>query len=108
MIEPQREELMERLIREWGYPASGARLVADRISRLDTAVLEAFRQWWSSGNLPELTVAGYTVVRLMHEHGMNPIAALLTLDWLKREPAQALASLRSGHDQVVGQPGIRR
>jgi hypothetical protein len=107
MMKPQREELVERLTREWGYPASGAHVVADRMSRLEPAVLEAFRQWWSSGNLPELTMAGYTVAQLMQEHGLNPMAAFLTLDWLKREPGPARASLRRGHDLVVGPSGRR-
>ncbi len=31
---------------------------------------------------------------------MKPPAALLTLDWLLREPDKAVASLRKGHDWV--------
>jgi hypothetical protein len=31
---------------------------------------------------------------------MSPIAAFLTLDWLSREPGQALKSLENGRDRA--------
>ena len=43
--------------------------------------------------MPKLSIAGYTLQRLIDEHGMLPVAAFLTLDWLLRDPARATASL---------------
>ena len=48
----------------------------------------------------DIEVEGFTVKRLQDEHGMNLVASVLTLDYLKREPDQALKSLRKGHDFV--------
>lgn len=62
-----------------------ARSIAERLLRASPAVQAAFLAWESAGTPPELCVAGYTVERLMREHGMKPMAALLTLDWLARE-----------------------
>ena len=88
------------LVHEFDYPEAGARLVAERLARADPRVWKAFRIWWDTGMLPELSIAGQTVQTLMTAHGMNPIAALLKLDWLVREPGQALMSLAREHDRV--------
>ncbi len=93
--------LVPRLMDEFGYPAAGARLVAEDLARSAAEVQDAFCAWWNTGVIPELEVMGYTVHRLIQEHGMQPVAALLTLDWLTREPERALASLRKGHDRVM-------
>lgn len=96
-----REELTSRLAKEYGYPPDGARLIAKRLTVSAPSVQEAFRTWSISGAIPDLAVDGYTVPLLMEQHGMNPIAALLTLDWLLREPDRASDSLRKGHDRVI-------
>lgn len=46
----------------------------------------------------EIILLGYSVEILKKDHGMNEIAAYLTLDWIIREPEEALQSLKKGHD----------
>jgi hypothetical protein len=92
--------LEERLTRDFGYPPNGARAVASRLTAMTGPVDEAFRSWWATGVTPEIEIEGFTVDRLREEHGMNEIAALLTLDWLNRDPIAAAASLHKGHDVV--------
>ncbi len=41
----------------------------------------------------------------MELHKMNPIAAFLTLDWLIREPEQAIESLKHGYDFIKTDTG---
>ncbi len=94
--------LIPRLTSEYGYPQKGAQLVADKLVACSPSIVQAFERWWASGNLPDdFQVEGYSPQSLFNEHGMNPIAAFLTLDWLGREPEKALASLRKGHDRVT-------
>ena len=90
--------LIPRLTSEFGYPPQGAQLVATKIAAFTPDIRESFATWWTTGNLPETEVAGYTLTKLMNEHSMKPIAAFLTLDWLAREPDKALSSLKKGHD----------
>lgn len=99
---PAKTELTKRLTNELGYPPSGAPLMADKIERLRPELHEAFGLWWSTGELPRVEVEGYTVARLVKEHNLNPLAALLTLDWLLREPEVAKAAIDRGHDRVRG------
>jgi hypothetical protein len=94
------DSLVKRLQDDFHYPASGARLVAEKIVMLSPEIKDAFITWWHEGTLPVLEVAGYTLHTLMEEHGMNPIAAFLTLDWLVRDPQSARASLEKGHDYI--------
>jgi len=97
------QSLIPRLVAEFGYPQAGAQLVADKLADASPDIQDAFMRWWTTGRLPDpenLEIEGYTVQRLMEEHGMKPVAAFLTLDWLRREPEKARASLKKGHDWV--------
>ncbi len=87
-----------RLMEELSYPPAGATLIIAKLRGAAPLIQEAFWQWWEDGILPDLTVAGITFQTLVTDHGMNPIAALLTIDWLIRDPNAALRSLKKGHD----------
>jgi len=95
-----KSSLVARLMAEHGYPARGAELIAEQVLVATPAVRQAFAHWWETGDLPELSVEGYTAQRLIAEHGMNPVAAILTLDWIARDPTNAMAAVRRGHDRV--------
>lgn len=95
-----RNDVIARLIDEYNYPTKGAQLVATKLEALTIEVRPYFERWWAGGPIPNLQIERYTVRRLMEEHGMNPIAGFLTLDWLVREPEMALASLKKGHDKI--------
>ena len=91
-----------RLKSELGYTQAGAQLVLHDLEESDPRIQSAFHEWLRSGALPAIVAEGYDVPRLMREHSMNIIAALLTLDWLLREPQRAISSLRKGHDRLTG------
>ncbi len=97
----KKEELLIRLTEEFKYPKPSVELVADKILNLQPSLQTEFQQWWRTGDVPTIEIEGYTTAELMSKHGMNPIAALLTLDWLIREPEKAKASLKRGHDQII-------
>ena len=95
------ENLLPRLRNEFNYPENGARILASKLINCNSIIQSAFSIWWEKGIIPsELEIEGYSIERLINEHGMKPIAAFLTLDWLLREPQKARQSLQKGHDQV--------
>jgi hypothetical protein len=96
------EELIERLKSDLGYSNQGAELVANKLNNLVPEIRSAFEYWWKTGEFSEITIEGYSLEVLMTQHRMNATAAFLTLDWLVREPDQAKASLRRGHDFIDG------
>ncbi len=100
MIEMTRESLTTYLMREWSYSPAGANSAADKLLHLEPELKQAFERWLQSGELPQIQIETYTVTRLMTEFGYNPVAAILALDWLSREPEIAKASLARGFDRV--------
>ena len=92
--------LIPLLVSKHGYPEHGAKLIAEKLATSSPDIQAAFLEWWNTGELRAPEYEGYTAQRLMEEHHMKPIAALLTLDWLRREPENALKSLSKGHDSI--------
>lgn len=95
-----KEILTSWLIREYKYPPTGAVMVAEELLNCAPDLCAAFDDWLNSCELPTIEVEGYSVNKLMTEHSMTPVAAFLTLDYLRREPDRAKSSLRKGHDHV--------
>jgi hypothetical protein len=97
----QPEELMPRLVAEFGYPEKNAEKVVQKLQACTPVVQEAFEKWWRGEGLdPQLAVKGYTLKRLIEEYGFGPIAAFLDMDWLVREPEQAAQALSEGYDLI--------
>jgi len=95
-----KDEIVKKMVTEYGYPEQGAEMVAEKLLSCAPEIQEAFAKWWYEGDFDNLKIEGYTVQELMRGYGMNPFAAFLTLDWLKREPARAKAALSKGYDKV--------
>ncbi len=100
MSKLSQDEIVQRLVREFGYAEWHAVRVADDIAGFTPAVAEAFSRWWRTGELPALEVEGYTAARLVAEWHLQPVAIFLALDWLVRDPKRAVAALQRGYDRV--------
>lgn len=70
------------------------------IEKADESVRSKLEEYLTTGKEPEMTIEGYSYSSLKKDHGMNPIAALLTLNFLIKQPEKAKESLRKGHDHV--------
>jgi hypothetical protein len=93
-------DLMPRLISEMGYPPYAADGAARSLVDADPRIQEAFYRWWTTGEVTEMEVCGYTLERLARDYKLNPVAGFLTLNWLLKEPEAALALLARGFDTV--------
>lgn len=82
------------------YPENKVNLLVPSLEKMSPAIKKALESFLLTGNNLELNLLGYSVEKLTREHGMNEIAAYLTLDWIVREPDKAIESLRKGHDFV--------
>lgn len=100
-IIPRLDEIIARLVAEFGYTEKNAESVAHDLRACTPIVQEAFEKWWRGEGLdPHLEVKGYTLKRLVEEYGFGPIAALLDMDWLIREPEKASQALSEGFDII--------
>lgn len=78
----RRVELMNWLREEHGLEAAHAGAVATRLLSTAPSVRGAFLRWWLTGHVEDLEVEGFSLRRLVHEKGMSPIGAMLTLSLL--------------------------
>ncbi len=94
------EEIVPRLVAEFGYSLSHAERIAHDLSVAQPRTKAAFWHWWNTGLDLPLEIEGYTKARLMSEWSTNPIAAFLNLDYLERDPDEAKAALEEGYDTI--------
>lgn len=91
---------MERLIKtliERDYPEKIAIKTAENLSRMVPELRESLAEWVETERCPDIEEAGYSTSGLMTRFkGMTYPAALLTIDWLKRDPKKAAEVIESG------------
>lgn len=90
---------MENIITliENGYSEKEAKIVAEKLSLLTGAFKEAATVWLNTTEETEISSHGYSTKSLMKRHPkMTYPAALLTIDWLEREPEKAKSAIEKG------------
>lgn len=102
MIILERQEIRAKILEIYPgvYLEDHIERVVDGIVSYDAEVRDRFEKFLETGDVPDFSVEGYSVEKLMGEHGFNGVAAFQTLDWLKREPEKAKESLSKGRDQI--------
>jgi len=90
-----REELAEYLVRKWDYVPAQAPETADELLKLDPAIRHAFELWLDNGEFPEAPVyVGLSPKSLNKLVSLKPPAIFLLLDWIRREPAEAMQAVQ--------------
>lgn len=87
-------ELIQILTQQWEYPPGQAPAVALKLHCLPDELQRSFADWLQSGILPETPVySEFTPARLFQDYVLKPPACFLMLDWLRRNPNEALSAL---------------
>lgn len=71
-----------------------------RIMKLDAEIYAAFKQWFLGKQIPDIEINGVSYHELTEDEGMMPVRAFLMLDWIKREPAEAMRYMASGRQRM--------
>ena len=91
------EELVYKTLLERGYDEKTARMVLPDLLDLSEPLKNLLKAWLENEKQQsDYAVAGFTVSEMQNERGMNYPAALLTIDWLIKEPENAKRSLTKG------------
>ncbi len=88
------EYIKNKLIKQ-GYDNKPASLVAAEIVNV-APQLQSLVDNWLNGVESDYSSHGYSIKELMKSRRMTYPAALLTIDWVIKEPANAIASLKRG------------
>ena len=71
--------------------------IISKLDTLDSTLVPVLKCWIKDidySNSDEYS--GYSVASLQQDYGMNFIAALLTIDWIIKDPQQAIPALQDG------------
>ena len=90
-----RNKIYEILI-ENGYSENSANLVLNELAQLSAPLNECLVEWIETGNCKDYAVDGFSIFDFQKNRKMKYPAALLTMDWLIKEPEQAKESLKRG------------
>ena len=88
------QALRKRMLEEFAYKESLVDATLKKIFAMDARILEAFETWLNTGVFPEQPVYQGVSPRLLNEtYRMKPPAIFMLLDWIHRDPRQALQAL---------------
>ena len=91
------ENIRELLMSHFGYSEQDACVLCNDLEQLDQALVPVLTKWIKDSDCSDsMEYSGYSINSLCAEYGMNFIAALLTLDWIIKEPEPAIPAIKSG------------
>lgn len=94
MTEP--EKVKQLIIDRQGSTEDIADRVLKKLDGLQPQLKPIFEKWIDDPNVRDETdYYGYSLDWLMDDYGLNFTGALLTLDWLLRDPETAVEALRT-------------
>jgi hypothetical protein len=101
-----REDLIIGIMERQGASRNQALGRAEKIAVLSAELRDSFAAYWATGELKcNVTREGYSLDDLLTgKKGapkMTPIGAYLLMDWIIKEPTDAVSSLRQGYDKVT-------
>ena len=91
------KEKIYRTLKERGYSEHSAKMLLPDLMCLSVPLDRMLQAWLNNEReQPDYSCNGYSIHGLQRERGMKYLAALLTMDWLIKEPEKAKRSLAKG------------
>lgn len=89
------QEVIKMILIDRGYSEKNAILASKELQNLAEPLMPLLERWLADvDDKGDYEIAGYSICQLQKERRMKYPAALLTIDWLIKEPDAALESLR--------------
>lgn len=91
------KDYIYNVLLERGYNEKYAQLVATELMTLNKPLDVYLEKWMrNESDISDYDAHGHSIKQLMEERNMTYPAALLTMDWIMKEPDAAVASLKRG------------
>ena len=84
------------ILQERGYSEKHSVKVATDLQNIDDRLKILLKQWLASEEENDCHVEGFSILDLKHKFDMTYPAALLTMDWLIKDPENAIRSINRG------------
>lgn len=91
----KKQEIFDRLCAK-GFDEQSSEILAENLATMSPRLQERLDTWLKTGEESDFESHGMSIQRLMEENDMQYQAALLTMDWILKEPDQALQALDRG------------
>ena len=91
------ENVKEIILSRFGCSEQDAVHIVSMLENMDKSLVTMLENWVANSNYSSTEeYAGYSVDSLQRDYGMNFVAALLTIDWIIKDPKQAIPALEGG------------
>lgn len=87
---------IQDILIERGCPEKQAILVASNLQTLDPTLKDGLQSWLADQTEKDYFIEGFLLSELKQKFDMTYPAALLTMDWLIKEPELAKKSIQRG------------
>ena len=81
---------------EKGFPKKDADILAENLAMIDISLKPLLEQWLFKGEEGDFSKGGMSVLGLKEKYNLEYQAALLTMDWIIKEPELALEAINKG------------
>lgn len=79
-----------------GYSEKQSFILAPQLSTLSYGLSQCLSKWLSSGEEFDFEANGFSLVKLMANYKLKYPAALLSLDWVIKDPEVAIPTILKG------------
>lgn len=90
------KEIIIKTLLDNNYPAKQAEGVADELLCVDSSLVPLVESWLQGGEEKDLVAENFSILGLKKKFDMTYPAALLTLDWIIKEPKIAIDAISRG------------
>lgn len=87
---------ISRILQDRGYSEKQSVRVAAELQYIDDNLKSHLNKWLVSEEESDYYAEGFSLLELKRKYDMTYPAALLTMDWLIKEPENAIRSINKG------------
>ena len=89
-------EIINKCLLERGYNQHEAEILSEDLVSVHKDLLSCLETWIYSGKECDYTAHGISVKSLMEKYNLKYPAALLSIDWVIKEPNIAISAIEKG------------
>lgn len=88
--------MLEKIMEKNHCTAEEAKELIEELNKIEPELQGILRDWIQDKPFTDRTVHGFSVQSLMKDYRLEFTGALLTLDWLCKDPVEAVKALKYG------------
>lgn len=87
---------MKDILINRGFTEKQATRLTEELSNIDERLQKALEKWLKDGTETDFSAEGFSVIGLKQQYEMTYPAALLSIDWVLKDPDNAVICIKKG------------